>query len=102
MYDPRDPAPTVGGPTFLPGLDIGLNAGPRTQNKVEARPDVRTYTSVGLQQPLEATRPLIANVYASTSALDTDFVGRLCDVDPDGHSSMLADGILRALYLGGT
>ena len=28
LYDPRNPVPTTGGGTFLPGLSIGANAGP--------------------------------------------------------------------------
>ena len=102
LYDPHNPAPTVGGITFLPGLDIGVNAGPRTQAKVEARPDVLIYTSAVLQQPLEMTGPLMVNLYAATSAPDTDFVVKLCDVFPDGRSFILAEGIIRARYREGT
>ena len=98
LYDPRNPAPTVGGPTFLPGLQIGANSGPRDQRPVEARPDVLVYTSAPLEQPLEVTGPLTVILYAATSALDTDFVARLCDVYPDGASRILAEGILRARF----
>src|SRR5205814_2209276 len=31
LYDPRDPVPTVGGQTLLPGLAVAANAGPRDQ-----------------------------------------------------------------------
>jgi putative CocE/NonD family hydrolase len=102
LYNPHDPAPTIGGPTFLPGLDIGVNAGPRTQRSVEVRPDVLTFTSDALQQPLEVIGPLTAVLYAATSARDTDFVVRLCDVYPDGRSYLLAEGIIRARYRNGT
>jgi uncharacterized protein len=101
LYDPRDPTPTVGGPNFLPGLGVGANAGPRDQRAVEARPDVLTYTSAPLEQPLEVTGPLTVTLYASSSAPDTDFVARLCDVYPDGASRILAEGILRARYRDG-
>jgi putative CocE/NonD family hydrolase len=98
LYDPRYPAPMVGGPTFLPGLQIGANSGPRDQRPVEARADVLVYTSDPLDQPLEVTGPLTVTLYAATSAPDTDFVARLCDVYPDGASRILAEGILRARF----
>jgi putative CocE/NonD family hydrolase len=101
LFDPRNPAPTVGGPTFLPGLQIGANAGPRDQRPVEDRPDVLAYTSSPMVQSLEVTGPLTVTLYAATSAPDTDFVARLCDVYPDGASRILAEGILRARYRGG-
>lgn len=102
LYDPRYPAPTIGGPTFLPGLLVGANSGPRNQRSVEVRPDVLVYTSDHLEQPLEVTGPLTLILYASTSAPDTDFVARLCDVYPDGTSRILAEGILRARFREGT
>src|SRR5262249_15972212 len=80
----------------------GRNAGPRTQQTVETRPDVLTFTSDTLQQPLEVTGPLTAILYAATSAPDTDFVVRLCDIHPDGRSFILAEGILRTRYREGT
>jgi len=98
LYDPRSPAPTVGGPTFLPGLQIGANSGPRDQRPVETRADVLVYTSDPLDQPLEVTGPLTVTLYAATSAPDTDFVARLCDVHPEGASRILAEGILRARF----
>ncbi|MFH1090937.1 MAG: CocE/NonD family hydrolase, partial [Pseudomonadota bacterium] len=98
LYDPRNPTPTIGGPTFLPGLLIGANSGPRDQRSVEERPDVLVYTSEPLEQPLEVTGPLTVMLYAATSAPDTDFVARLCDVYPEGTSRILAEGILRARF----
>jgi hypothetical protein len=101
LYDPRHPVPTLGGPTFLPGLRMGLQAGPIDQRPVESRLDVLKYTSEPLQQPLEATGPLTLVLYASSSAEDTDFVARLCDVDTDGASRLLAEGVLRARFRDG-
>ncbi len=39
-------------------------------------------------------------LYAASSARDTDFVVRICDVYPDGRSIFLTEGILRARYRG--
>ena len=37
VYDPHDPAPTLGGPTSLPALFLGTNSGPRDQRRLEER-----------------------------------------------------------------
>jgi len=98
LYDPRDPVPTVGGASFLPGLFIAANAGPRDQREVEQRADVLCYTSAMLERDLEVTGPVRLVLYVSSSALDTDFTGKLVDVHPDGTALILTDGILRARY----
>jgi putative CocE/NonD family hydrolase len=100
-YDPGDPAPTVGGSTSLPALLFGTSSGPQDQRRVEARPDVLVYTSAPLQAPLEVTGPLRLVLHAATSAADTDFVGKLTEVDGEGVSRILAEGILRARYRAG-
>jgi uncharacterized protein len=98
LYDPRHPEPTTGGGTFLPGLLIGANAGPRDQRAVEGRPDVLCHTTPPLPEPLEVIGPLRLVLHASSSVPDTDFTGKLVDVWPDGRAENLADGILRARY----
>lgn len=40
-------------------------------------------------------------LYAASSAPDTDFMVRLCDVHPDGSSRILADGVIRTRYRDG-
>ncbi|MGG2201386.1 CocE/NonD family hydrolase [Paenibacillus validus] len=52
-----------------------------------------------------ATERVIGEVsvelYASTTAEDTDFVAKLVDVYPDGRAINIAEGIVRASYRGG-
>lgn len=98
LYDPRRPVPTCGGASFLPGLFIGANAGPRDQREVERRSDVLCYTTPPLESPLEVTGPVEAVVHVSSSAPDTDFTAKLVDVWPDGRAENLADGIIRTRY----
>ena len=98
LYDPRDPVRTCGGATFLPGLFIAANAGPRDQREIEARADVLCYTSEVLNEDTEVTGPVSLSLFVSSSALDTDFTGKLVDVYPDGRAMILTDGILRARY----
>jgi hypothetical protein len=98
VYDPSDPAPTTGGATFLPGVLIGANAGPRDQTGPESRGDVLCYTTEPLAGPVEVIGPVKLVLHVSSSAPDTDFTGKLVDVWPDGRAVNLADGILRARY----
>jgi putative CocE/NonD family hydrolase len=98
VYDPRDPVPTCGGATFLPGVWLGANAGPRDQRTLDARADVLHYASPPLDRDLEVTGPVSLVLFASSSARDTDFTGKLVDVAPDGHARLVTDGILRARY----
>jgi putative CocE/NonD family hydrolase len=97
-YDPRDPAPTVGGATFLPGVWLGANAGPRDTSEVARRADVLCYASEPLERPLEVTGPIRLVLYVSSSAVDTDFTGKLVDVGPGGRAETITEGILRARY----
>lgn len=92
VYDPDNPVPTCGGNTLI------IPMGVYDQRPVEARQDVLVYTSGPLTAPLEVTGPLTVQLYAATSAPDTDFTAKLVDVRPDGYAQNLADGILRARY----
>jgi putative CocE/NonD family hydrolase len=98
VYDPSEPAPTVGGPTSLPAAMMKTNAGPLDRRRVEARDDVLVYTSEPLREALEATGPLELVLHAATDAPDTDWIASLCDVQPDGASLVLAEGVLRARF----
>ena len=107
VHDPNQPVETVGGSTLYslaplrPGDPLGFaelnaQAGPRDQRKIEDR--CLTFTSPPLDQDLEITGPVIAKLFISSSAVDTDFVVRLTDVFPDGRSMLVCDGIQRARY----
>jgi uncharacterized protein len=94
-YDPDDPVPTTGGNNCC---GTPTAAGPQDQRPIEARRDVLIYDSVPLQEELEATGPVRVVLYASSDAVDTDFVAKLVDVYPDGSSYNMAEGIMRARY----
>jgi putative CocE/NonD family hydrolase len=83
-YDPNDPVHSQGLAT--------------DQRSIENRSDVLVYTSAILNEDLEVTGPVQVVLYASSDAPDTDFVGRLIDVYPDGRPIAMASGILRARY----
>ncbi len=101
LYDPRHPVPTIGGATFLPGLFIGANAGPRDQRSISDRQDVLCYTSDRLDADLELTGPITLALFVRSSAPDTDFTGKLVDIHPDGREILITDGILRVRYRNG-
>ena len=65
---------------------------------MEDRPDVLVYTSDPLERDLEITGPIVAHLYGSSSAVDTDFTAKLVDVRPDGYAHNVQDGIVRARY----
>jgi putative CocE/NonD family hydrolase len=46
----------------------------------------------------EVTGPVTVELYAKSSAVDTDFTAKLVDVWPDGFAQNLTEGILRARY----
>ena len=96
VYDPADPVPSMGGRMVLPA---SLNAvGPVDQSEVEAREDVLCFTTPALEEPVEVTGHVSLELHVASSALDTDFTGKLVDVFPDGRATYLTDGILRARY----
>lgn len=83
---------------MLPGAQTAVNAGPRDQRAVEDRADVLVYTSPPLDRDLTVIGPVELVLFIASSAPDTDFVGKLIDVEPDGQAILLTDGILRARY----
>ncbi len=92
VYDPNDPVPTGGGNTLI------IPMGVQDQHPIEARQDVLVYTSEPLAALVEVTGPITVELYAASSAPDTDFTAKLVDVRPDGYAQNLADGIIRARY----
>ncbi|MFE6979187.1 CocE/NonD family hydrolase [Streptomyces sp. NPDC057682] len=86
-HDPADPAPTLGGPL------LSRTAGPRDNAALEARDDVLTFTGPPLTEPLTVLGPVTARISASTDTGHGDVFTRLCDVDPQGRSTNLCDGI---------
>jgi putative CocE/NonD family hydrolase len=95
-YDPANPAPTIGGPLCCDSQH--LKPGPRDQRTVEARDDVLVYSTAALTQDLEVTGPVRLELFASSSAVDTDFTAKLVDVGPDGFAQNLTEGIVRGRY----
>jgi putative CocE/NonD family hydrolase len=95
VYDPLDPVPTVGGRLLMPSI---MTAGIEDQTRVQERKDVLVYSSPELAEQLAINGRPRVELWAASSAIDTDFTAKLCDVSPDGFAANLADGIVRARY----
>jgi putative CocE/NonD family hydrolase len=91
-YDPNDPVPTYG------GRNLSIPLGVQDQRPVEYRGDVLVFTSEPLERAMEVTGPISVELWAASSARDTDFTAKLVDVRPDGYAANLADGVIRARY----
>ena len=72
--------------------------GARDARPFERQREVRTLTTDALTAPVEWTGKVIAELFVSSTARDTDFIVRVSDVYPDGRSILIIDGILRARY----
>jgi putative CocE/NonD family hydrolase len=75
--------------------------GPYDQSPLEARKDVLVYQTEPLEKDVEVTGHIEVELFASSSAKDTDFVVRLLDVHPDGRAFNLMSPtveVIRARY----
>ncbi|MFF3332952.1 CocE/NonD family hydrolase [Streptomyces sp. NPDC002888] len=88
-YDPADPTPALGGAR----MSFAAKAGPLDQAKLEARPDVLTYTKSALDQDVEVIGEVSAEIFFRSSLPYADVFVRLCDVDEKGRSINVCDGL---------
>jgi putative CocE/NonD family hydrolase len=106
-YDPRRPVPTIGG-SFSSQAGL-IAAGAFDQREkgslpLRARDDVVVFQSEPLREPVEVVGPIVVRLFASSTAVDTDFTAKLVDVYPpsadypSGFDMNVTDGITRARY----
>ena len=81
-YRPRPISPTY------PGGDW-RNWESGDQRFVDHRPDVLSFVSPPLTEKLVVTGPVAAEIFASTSGTDSDFIVKLIDVIPDNEQAPL-------------
>jgi hypothetical protein len=91
-HDPADPVPFLTEPS---SAQIG---GPDDYAQVQERADVLVYSTPPLAAEVEVTGPVRVELFASSSAPDTDFMAKLVDVHPDGYCQRLCDGMVRARF----
>jgi putative CocE/NonD family hydrolase len=121
-YDPRDPVPTIGGAfSSTAGLaaagafdqrerpfdsekTTGVLGSKPPYLPLRARSDVIVFQTEPLTEDVEVVGPIVVNLFASSTAVDTDFTAKLIDVYPPskdypaGFEMNLTDGIVRARY----
>lgn len=92
IFNPMHPVISRG------GNNLELPKGPREQEPAEKRKDVLVYTSPPLKRGMEVTGNVEFILYAATESKDTDFMVKLCDVNPSGKSINILDSGVRARY----
>jgi hypothetical protein len=97
VSDPTNPSPTIGGAT----LHSTLDQGPYDQSSLDARSDIRTFTSAALPQDLSISGRVKVTVYVEADQPDCDISVRLVDVYPDGRNMLITDGIARMRFRDG-
>ncbi|AGZ44857.1 CocE/NonD family hydrolase [Actinoplanes friuliensis] len=88
-YDPKNPTPSFAGQLQ------SRTQGARDNKPLEARADVRTFTTGPLPEALEIMGTPTAELYASGSTGHFDLFVRVCDVDPADRSVNVCDGFVR-------
>ncbi len=103
-YQPRPIRRIVGDADGLAGWRSWLTM---DQRFVDGRPDVLTYMSPPLEEPLTVRGTIVARLQAATSGTDADWVVKVIDVFPDDNPDddrlgcyqfMIAGDILRGRY----
>lgn len=92
VYDPDCPATHI--------IDMSENEleVPEDYTEEEKREDYLIYSTEVLKEPVTVTGDLQVHLLVSCDCPDTDFVFRLLDVDENGRSVKLADGVISAKY----
>ena len=110
ISDPARPVPFRARPIQPVGYDNGLTWPlwlVDDQREASGRPDVVCFTSSVLSAPLKISGQPVANLIASTTGTDSDWVVKLIDVYPDevagqprlgGYQLMVAADIFRGRY----
>ncbi|PYY06308.1 MAG: hypothetical protein DMG69_23905 [Acidobacteria bacterium] len=83
---------------FVLRRPLHLKPRPHDQRPVEERDDHLVHSTPALTEDLEVTGPITLELFASSSAVDTDFTAKFVDVWPDGFAQNLTEGIVRARY----
>lgn len=110
ISDPAKPVPFRTRPIQPIGYDKGLTWSQwlvDDQREASGRPDVVSFVSDVLREPIKISGQPVANLVASTSGTDSDWVVKLIDVYPDevasqpemgGYQLMIAADIFRGRY----
>lgn len=92
LYDPANPSVHI--------VDMSENEleVPEDYTEEEKRADVLCYSTDELKEDLTITGDARVLIYISSDCEDTDLVVRITDVDENGRSMKLADGVISVKY----
>ncbi|MBQ6835106.1 MAG: CocE/NonD family hydrolase [Lachnospiraceae bacterium] len=95
LYDPENPSTHI--------IDMSENEieVPEDYTEEEKRDDMLCYTTEVLKEDLTITGDAWAEIYLSSDCEDTDLVVRITDVEENGRSMKLADGLICVRYRNG-
>lgn len=93
--DPVHPIATLGGAN-LP--DPVWQSGPYDQASLLPNIDILEYRGAVLGSHVTIAGEIIANLFVSTNAVDSDVCIKLIDEYPDGRKMLVGDGIMRLSY----
>lgn len=97
-YDPRDPAPSLGGGYSYAAKD---SPGALDQRPLLERADVLRFATPPLDRALEIAGPVRLHVVLSADVPDTTLVAKLVHVLPDGREILLREGVGMARFRDG-
>ena len=83
VADPAKPVPYVPRPMSFADMDAWKRWLVTDQRDVDGRPDVLSYVTPALTEPVRISGAPVVNLVASTSGTDSDWVVKLIDVYPD-------------------
>jgi putative CocE/NonD family hydrolase len=89
-YDPSDPVPTLWSPRLF--------TAPSDRRQLAYREDILTYRTPPLEEDVQVVGYPVAVLYASSTAVDTDFFARLVDEHPQGPALDVCYGMVRARH----
>ncbi|MEO1415625.1 MAG: CocE/NonD family hydrolase [Bacteroidota bacterium] len=95
-YDPMNPVTSYGGNVCCTGNAV--KGGSFDQRPMEVRDDILVFTSEPLEEGVEVSGFIEAQLFVGSDAKDTDFTIKLIDVYPDGRAFNLDETIQRARY----
>jgi hypothetical protein len=107
VSDPGKPVPYVPRPVSFADHDVWKRWLVIDQRSVDSRPDVLSYVTPTLTEPVRISGAPVVNLVASTSGTDSDWVVKLIDVYPDvvpsqqelgGYELGIAMDIFRGRY----
>lgn len=92
VYDPKNPAPGVG------GISNPYGTGNLDQRVLQDRKDILRLETDILENPMEITGTPEVEVFLTADVRDTSVIVKLIDVYPDGYEALITDGGAMARY----